>query len=103
MKLGVDPLIMTKMEALMKHNGLQDVIVQRVRLPVGKALPTDTEKENSILPFKWTIPTLIKVVEKMGVEVPDNVTYDLQARFESEARQTGFTMTGIVIYGRKGL
>lgn len=60
-KAGLPSDVPGAMKGAFEKAGLENVTVQRVKLPAGKLLGNDEDIQNSLLPFKLSIPGLVKI------------------------------------------
>lgn len=100
-KLGMGPNWASRLEALFKTAGLENVSVQKIGIPGGKKMGNETDSRNSMEPFKITIPSLIAACGNMGVDLPASVTDHLPERFEKEMTEQGGTIMNYVVTGQK--
>lgn len=100
-KIGMGPNWAPNLEAVFKDAGLENVSIQRIRLPAGKKTGNETDSRNSMEPFKITIPSLITACRNIGADLPPSVTDHLPERFEKEMTEQGGTVMSYVVTGQK--
>ncbi|KAH8884134.1 S-adenosyl-L-methionine-dependent methyltransferase [Thozetella sp. PMI_491] len=98
---GQDPYFANQLEGLFRDAGLDNVSVQTFKANVGKAMGNEADIDESIEPFKLTIPAIVQTGASLNI--PESVTADLEQRFEKEMREVGGFFVMIVVTGQKKL
>lgn len=60
-KAGLGSDVPSTMQQSFEKAGLENVTIQKVQLPAGKLLSNEEDIQNSLLPFKLSIPGLVKI------------------------------------------
>ena len=60
-KAGLSNDVPGTMQGAFERAGLDKVSIQKVKLPAGRLLEKEEDIQNSLLPFKLSIPGLIKI------------------------------------------
>lgn len=100
-KVGVGADYASGLGARFEEAGLTNVTVDKIQLPAGIKMGSKEAAENSLIPFKLTIPTLKQAVQGLGIELPSSVTDQLEERWEKDMMAEGAVFTSYVVYGQK--
>ncbi|KAF4471370.1 methyltransferase [Fusarium albosuccineum] len=100
-KVGIGARFPTKLGDAFKAAGLENVKVQTIDLPMGKALGEDEDTRYSWEPFILTVPSVMQTAKSLGADIPESTYDNLVERFKKEVQEQGSMFKSFLVTGQK--